>query len=209
MDHDEINMVRDRSLGPYLQLTFGLNDRWADQLTRWDLPDANAGEIEIHVGIRNVANEVAESALIDLGIHAPPASHSYDNIYRGQFPAEMFPSEFTGIVTRHVQCLDEDDSYLSHNSPLVALSSLSWNGTNQALSGIYAPLFKTADPWPVAKLSIGTPSRSKIPGPYGYWFWRVQAPGMQPKLGVETLSLGCDGSLFLENKGIPWEFTSR
>ena len=211
MDHDEINMVRDRSLGPYLKLTFGLDDRWTDRMHHWYPTDTASRGVEIHIGIQNLANGVADSALIDLALFAVAEGHSWDNIYQNQFPVGVFPPEFKKVGIRRVQCHDEDDPILSSQRLLVALGHLSWNGTNQALSGTYAPLFKTADPWPVTRVNIGTPRQMQ--GPFAYCFWRVQAPRMQPKLGVAKIGVGWAGSqhiedLFIENKEMPWEFTS-
>ena len=63
MEHYEINMVRNRDIGPNLKLSFGFNDRW-EQECRND----NQQEATLFVGIQNDANSVAEAALVELGV---------------------------------------------------------------------------------------------------------------------------------------------
>ena len=79
MEHYEVNMVRSRSLGPTLKMVFGFDERWATSVIKDDVE-----EVAIFLGIRNDADTVAETALLELGI--PKA-----NVFPGDAPEEVGP----------------------------------------------------------------------------------------------------------------------
>ena len=207
MEHYEINMVRDRRLGPDLRLIFGLDTEWARILQPYGRQNTEGVDVELHIGIQNFGNEVAESALIEICVNgAVTDGHDWNNIYANQFPNAVFPEEFIPLGVRKIKGIDVEDRFLS-DGPTVASTQLCWNATTPGLAGKYAPLFKTEGPWPAATLNIGkAPTPRPLSGPIAYCFWRLQASNMQTKEGIVTVSLNSGGGLYLNDCEKHWEF---
>ena len=207
MEHYEINMVRNRRLGPDLRLIFGLDTEWAGVLHPYGRQNTEGDDVKLHIGLQNFGNEVAESALIEICMNAAAIEgHDWDNIYTDQFPIAVFPKEFIPLGVRHIKGIDVEDRFLS-DGLTVASTQLCWSATTPGLAGKYAPLFKTEGPWPAATLNIGrVPTPRPISGPIAYCFWRLQASNMQTKEGIVTVSLSEWRFLYLNDCEKHWEF---
>ena len=175
MEHYEINLARNRNVGPNLKLVFGFNDRWET-----NLPEIDIGSplVPIHVGIQNAANSVAESALIELFIVPKD---------------QQLPNLFEHRGDRDIRWFDNDWKRVSKGS--VPDHQLSWNGWNPGLVGKYEPIYKRQEPFLVAKfewtlkrgysdvIEQGKIHRTMGNHLFRRCFWRIQAPNMTPRLG--------------------------
>ncbi len=189
MEHYEINMVRDRHLGPDLSLVFGFNHRWETNISESDCFSCQGQEIRIHVGIQNGANDPAESALIELGIF-PANWEARRTIRGGQIPIGLLPESFETVGLRTVH------SGVRRNLQVV-WNQLWWNGSNTRLAGRYGPIFRTEAPLPVAEVPmVGVPIEVYSSFRHdAFLCWRLQAPGMEPRKGGVWLSVGYPGPL--------------
>ena len=190
MDHYEVEMVRDRTMGPILKLAFGLNDRWQTSLSNAEYLARHGDEVQIHVGIQNTQDCMVEAALIELGLYHRNDMEANAKIAQGEVPKGIFPVEFEPVVIRKITCAKEGDwGFL--NGVTVALGQLSWNGANPSLAGRYSPVFKTEAPIPVTVLDmIGVTMVNGIPSLHATCFWRIQAPGMRTTTGIVGLQTG-------------------
>ena len=190
MDHYEVEMVRDRTIGPILKLAFGLNDRWQTSLSNAEYLARHGDEVQIHVGIQNTQDCMVEAALIELGLYHRNDMEANDKIAQGEVPKGIFPVEFEPVVIRKITCGKEGDwGFL--NGVTVALGQLSWNGANPSLAGRYSPVFKTETPIPVTVLNMrGVTMVNGIPRLHATCFWRIQAPGMRTTTGIVGLQTG-------------------
>ena len=217
MEHHEINMVRDRNLGPNLKLVFGLNDRWEANLSNSEYIDRRRENVQIHVGIQNTANTVAESALIELGLYLYPIfdEDSARLIHNGKFPENLFPNQFMPVGIRTVKW----DSDNNPNELRVAWGQLFWNSANPGLAGRYAPIFKTEAPLPVAVLKLNIMDANDYAKhyygagdvPLASFFWKIQAPDMKVRTGflklLVNLHRGNPTPLRIEVDEKDWEIT--
>ena len=205
MEHYEINMVRERSLGPDLEIQFGLNEPWRKDLL--DNPSRGL-EAELLVGIRNSGNAVAESALVEIG-YCP---YSNDNLMNqrivGAVPDDLLGEVFEQTGIRRVAFNYTSLAGTERQTISAAWGQLNWNGSNPKLAGKYSPIFKTEAPLlaariPLSGISTERTSRSGL----ALVFWRLQAPGMQPRKGsVELRGLeGIPSDPFLRCQGNDWE----
>ena len=96
MEHYEINMVRERSLGPDLEIQFGLNEPWRKDLL--DNPSRGL-EAEPRVRLRNSGNAVAESALVEIGYCPYSNDNLMNQLIVGAVPDDLLGEVFeqTGI----------------------------------------------------------------------------------------------------------------
>ena len=184
MEHHEINMVRDRHLGPDLRLVFGFNHKWDTNITEADCDRYEGVEIRIHVGIQNAANSPAESVLIELGLY-PAYPGAIRKMQQGEIPDGLLPESFETVGLRTVRSGDPRDW-------LVVWNQLCWNGSNTRLAGRYGPIFRTEAPLPVAEIPmVGVPiGVYHTPTHSAFLFWRLQAPGMEPRKGVVRFFAG-------------------
>ena len=212
MEHYEINMVRNRNSGPDLKLVFGVNDRWETRLREREFHAHRNEEVRIHIGVRNEANTVAESALIELGMCPYTNDNVMEIIEKGSFPDNLLPTSFVPVGTRRAKWSGEQGVPGPHGVE-VAWSELFWNGSNPELAKRYAPIFKTEAPLQVATVSIKGVYHANRPPQIAFCVWRLQAPNMTPKKGIveirsEPLSNGrClpAASIVVEEKD--WEIT--
>ena len=185
MEHYEINLARNRNLGPDLRLIFGVNGRWEQRISGhhriFDLEDE---VVQVHIGIRNDSDTVAESALIEIGLSPMSDASIMNRLRGGEFPDELFPPSFARSGIRMAQWKYEQGENRRVN---VAFGQLSWNGSNSELSGSYAPIFKTETPLPVAVVTMKGVYHSPRSPQVGYCFWRLQAPSMAPRKGIATV----------------------
>ena len=187
MEHYEINMVRDRRVGPDLRLVFGLNHQWDTNLTESECSLHEGEEIRIHVGVQNAANIAAESALIELGLY-PVDQQSKMKMRQEEIPEGLLPECFEAVGLRTVRSGD------SRDLPVV-WNQLCWNGSNTRLAGRYGPIFRTASPFPVAEIPMAGVHVKFYHQPthYALLCWRLQAPGMRPRKGVVRFHAGGQG----------------
>ena len=190
MDHYEVEMVRNRTMGPNLKLAFGLNDQWETTLSNTEYLARRGEEVRIHVGIQNMRNCMVEAALIELGLYHPNEMDASAKIAQGEVPKGIFPVEFEPVVIRKITCGKE--GYWSFlNGVRVALGQLSWNGANPGLAGRYSPVFKTETPVPVTVLNMrGVAMVNGIASLHAACFWRIQAPNMKTTTGIVGLQTG-------------------
>lgn len=209
MEHYEINMARDRNLGPDVRLIFGVNDRWEPRFSNVEFHAHRGEEVQIHIGVQNTGNGVADSALIELGLCPDTNDDALRKIYSGEFPNNVFPASFTPIGIRQVKWDNEQGNIeLS-----VAWSQLFWNGSNPGLAGRYAPIFKTEAPLPVAVLNMkgvslvrDATSRRMV----AFCCWRIQAANMRTRKGILELRTGygsSDSTPFIVVEEKDWEIT--
>ena len=183
MEHYEINMARNRNVGPDLELVFGVNDRWEPRLSGHGIYEHRNKEIQVHIGVQNGANAVAESALIELGVCPYTNDPMMRRIYNGEFPEDLFPTSFARIGIRRAKWASPR-GLPDLDGVNVAWGQLFWNGSNSALAGRYAPIFKTQTPLPVAVVPMkGVYHLHQFPQ-IAFCVWRVQAPNMVPRKGV-------------------------
>ena len=186
MEHYEINMVRNRNVGPDLNLVFGVNDRWECMLSAREFYARRNEEVRIHIGIRNDANAVAQSALIELGVSPYSNDSIMGRIENGECPSGFTPGSFAIEGNRRAKW----DSQRQEPGPAgvaVVWSRLFWNASNPGVSGAYAPIFRTETPWPVAVVDMkGIYHRHTSPQ-IAFCVWRLQAPGMMTKKGIVEL----------------------
>ena len=181
MEHYEINLARNRNLGPDLRLVFGVNDRWEKRISGYQIFDLQDEEVQVHIGIRNDSDTVAESALIEIGLYPLSDASIMKRIRSGMFPDELFPASFARSGIRTAQWKDEQGEDKRAD---VAFGQLSWNGWNSELAGSYAPIFKTETPLPVAVVAMKGVYFSPQSPRDGYCFWRLQAPNLMPRKGI-------------------------
>ena len=184
MEHYEIELVRNRSFAPDLWLVFGINARWETEMSNLEYLSRRGEEFKIHVGIRNLANNVADSALIEFGIWPFEDGDAMAKMAKGEFPDGVIPAGFLPTEVRNITW-EDDNRPLSRNGISVAWSRLFWNDSNPALAGNYAPIFRTDLPWPVGAFTLrGTNVLRGRNGLFALGFWRIQAHNMQPREGI-------------------------
>ena len=204
MEHYEINMVRERHQGPDLKLVFGINDRWETSLSNLESLSSHGEELVVHVGICNAADNIAESALIEIGLWPSTNGEAMNHIHTDRFPDGVFPGSFQPVGLRQVRWDDE-----KRDVP-VAWSQLYWNGSNPKLGGSFAPVFRTEAPIAVAKIPmVGVPISHYYRRTFAYFCWRLQAPCSSPRKGVVELRAGTESSYptppFLVCEDRDWE----
>ena len=194
MDHYEVDMVRNRAAEPNLELTFGLNDRWEASLSNVEYLARQGEEVEIHLGIQNTRNTMAESALIELGLFLAKDSDALHKMWQGEIPPGLMPNQFRLGGIRKISWSKAGSPLPSNGYPVV-WGQLSWNGANQSLAARYSPLFKTETPFPVAVLDMNKVFiQNGIPDSHAVCFWRIQAPNMKATEGVMELLSGSGSS---------------
>lgn len=127
MEHYEIDMVRNRNVGPDLNLVFGINDRWETSMSNSEFLSQRGKEVQIHTGVQNAGDGVADSALIELGLWPDTNSEAMMRIYRGEFPDGIFPIPYTPIGIRNIKWEGARFQLPSDGLP-TAWSQLFWNG---------------------------------------------------------------------------------
>ena len=185
-------MVRSRSLGPTLKMVFGFNERWGKRLIK-----DQAQGIEIFMGIRNDADAVAETALLELGI---PRVNGF---WRPSgSPEEIGP--FTRIGIRNARGIVDDDLEMDwYECP--------WPVRREEWKHIDRPIFKTMDPievyrWGLPSLSPSYLLVPPLPQVKGWLIWRVQAPKTEPLSGVVRIVQGTyPGPLDIQEPGDQFE----
>ena len=188
MDHYEVDMVRNRTKGPALKLAFGLTDQWETSLSNRENLARHGEEVQIHVGIQNTRNSMAEAALIELGLKPYTDMDALDKIVQGEVPKGIFPVEFQPVGIRKVRGLSFP------NGMSVAWGQLSWNSANPRLAGRYSPVFRTETPFPMSVLNMrGVTISNSFDRLYAACFWRIQAPSTKVTAGIVKLLAG-DGS---------------
>ena len=205
MEHYEINMVRERSLAPDLKIQFGLNEPWRKDLL--DNPSRGLGA-ELLVGIRNSGNAVAESALVEIGYCPYSSDYLMNQLIVGAVPDDLLGEIFEQTGIRRVEFNYTSRAGTERQTISAAWGQLNWNGSNPKLAGEYSPIFKTEAPLlaariPLSGISTERTSRSGL----ALVFWRLQAPGMQPRKGSVELRgrEGFPSDPFLRCQGNDWE----
>ena len=184
MEHYEIELVRNRSFTPDLRLIFGLNDRWETEMSNSEYLSRRSEELQIHVGVRNSANAVADSALIEFGVWPFEDSEAMMKIGRGEFPGGVIPVPFLPAGIRNITW-DDAEGQLSRSGVGVAWSRMFWNDSNPALAERYAPIFRTDLALPVAVVNLRNVNWSHgVPRLFALCFWRIQAHNMEPREGI-------------------------
>ena len=184
MEHYEIELVRNRSFTPDLRLIFGLNDRWETEMSNSEYLSRRSEELQIHVGVRNSANAVADTALIEFGVWPFEDREAIMKIGRGEFPGGVIPAPFLPAGIRNITW-DDPDGQLSRSGVGVAWSRMFWNDSNPALAERYAPIFRTDLALPVAVLNLQNVNWLRgLPRLFALCFWRIQAHNMEPREGI-------------------------
>ena len=190
MEHHLIEMVRNRGLGPELDMVMGLTETWDTTRSLSTFDPTTRTEIPIHVGLRNSGRAMAEVALLELGIfesHGPSEWPRYmryaqDRVIR------------YGIGEGYRQAgFQVEDSIRWYQIP--------WNPT--ALLQEYQPLFQTLDPIHIAEVRLDIDAGGRT-GIMATWCWRVQAPGMASREGLTALEYEGRGKLTL--RALDWPF---
>ena len=185
MDHYEVDMVRNRTRGPNLKLVFGLNDRWETRLSNAEYLARIGEEVQVHVGIQNTQNSMAEAALIEVGLYPSTDMDTFDKIAQREVPKGIFPVEFQPVGVREVSRLSFP------NRMTVVWGQLSWNSANPRLAGRYSPVFRTETPFPMSVLNMrGVTISDSFPKLLAACFWRIQAPSMKTTAGIVNLLTG-------------------
>ena len=170
MQHYEIELVRNRNVGPNIKLNLGFDRNWNQIIyyDRWD----NTKHV-VHIGLQNHSVAVVESVLIELW--AQKENYSYDSM-----------SHFKRAGANRIRHQHQEIS-----SPTTELQyfQLHWNPSNFGLRDVYAPIFKLTDPLHVTQFPINGPS---------VLFGRLQAPRMEPKGYVVKIGGPDIGNLTME-----------
>ena len=171
MEHYQINMVRNRNIGPNLKMVFGLSERWEKKLSTLYTDDS----VTLHLGLRNDANVIAETALLELGI--PRKAKDFE------LEGELGPfTQARGRTLRGTGLYDiEMDWY-----------ECRWPVRNGRWKNLEYPIFKTVDPIEICQVPLEGPFYGRPPGDdrgFGYLAWRIQTPQATPKEGVKTIVL--------------------
>ena len=178
MEHYEINMVRDRNIGPDLKLVLGLDPHWVKKRVYEDYKMGGNNTITIYVGVRNESNASAEAVLVELGIseggRAPSAGNRSDRI---------LPSPFRHTGHRTIRNDDTEQE-------------VDWYDLRWPADGLQGRIFRTVSPMYVSEV----PFKIENINPNGFdnqgredpylkrWlFWQVQAPDMNPKRGKTAI----------------------
>ncbi len=168
MDHWEIEDVRNRAVGPDLQLVYGFTDTWEQEATY-----SRGSRIPIHLGLQNIGRGLAETALLELGI--------FKREYSGSPPPSTFDAR-TRLVTLQTPISSVDRSVSGQRKVPFCWFHLPW--TQQARGLGYMPLFAMVDPSYATVIELVPPDASEIQGYMGHIVWRLQAPQMSPKQGL-------------------------
>ena len=205
MEHYEINMVRERSLAPDLKIQFGLNEPWRKDLL--DNPSRGLGA-ELLVGIRNSGNAVAESALVEIGYCPNSSDYLMNQLTVGAVPDDLLGEVFEQTGIRRVDFNYTSQAGTERQTISAAWGQLNWNGSNPKLAGKYSPIFKTEAPLLAARIPLsGISTERTSRAGLALVFWRLQAPGMQPRKGSVELRgrEGFPSDPFLKCQGNDWE----
>lgn len=205
MEHYEINMVRERSLAPDLKIQFGLNEPWRKDLL--DNPSLGLGA-ELLVGIRNSGNAVAESALVEIGYCPNSSDYLMNKLTVGPAPDNLLGEVFEQTGIRRVDFNYTSQAGTERQTISAAWGQLNWNGSNPKLAGKYSPIFKTEAPLLAARIPLsGISTERTSRAGLALVFWRLQAPGMQPRKGSVELRgrEGFPSDPFLKCQGNDWE----
>ena len=170
MEHYEIEVIRNRSKGPNLTLTFGFNDKWDETLESWRKTDPS---VTLYMGVQNRSDVLVKYALIELFTYKPRTD---GNLYH----------PFNYLRTARIQ---HDHSLMPSPTPPHEYYQLLWDDSNQNMFFNYVPLFKLADPVQFAKVNLIGECNV---------FARVQAPGMTPRGYVVIIRETDFGDLTLE-----------
>ena len=150
--------------------------------------------MQIHIGVQNLANAVADSALIEFGVWPFGDGAARKKISRGEFPDGIVPARFLPDGIRNITWVD-DSMELSRKGLPVAWSRMVWHDSNPALAERYGPIFRTEVAWPVGVLNLrGVNVSNGRPELFALCFWRIQAHNMQPREGVLRVDLLGDPS---------------
>ena len=163
MDHYELEMVRNRSNGPNLSLTFGFNDQWDQAIESWD---SRGQLLPVRLGVQNRSDVVVESMLIDLCItrsdpdldQIPFFVNAGQAIYRHELP----------------------DTYQPRTSR--PYFQLYWNPSSPKIAARYTPIFKMSNPLCITQFHINDRS-------FLTFACRIQAPNMMAKGYVVSVGL--------------------
>ena len=191
MDHYEVTMVRNRSIGPNLTLAFGLNDRWETSLSNTDYLASQGKPVRIYIGVQNAWSSMAEVALIELGLCPMRDTDAADKILQGEIP-KILPRQFRSTGIRNIGW-SKAGGPGSPSGYSVVWGQYYWNSVNPDLAGRYSPLFKTEAPFLVCVLDISSVLMlNGIPNSHVVCFWRIQAPNMKATAGVMELLSGSE-----------------
>ena len=170
MEHYEIEMVRNKSRGPDLELIFGIDDDWKKEI--YNNP-ANIIDGYARLGLKNKSDDVVEAALIELWTYNPQSDYIRIRAFKR--------SGMNNIKHGHSVI----------KSPMLGLShfQLHWNLSNVDLQHTYAPIFKLSDPMLITLIPISPPC---------ILFGRVQAPRMSPRGYIISISRSHFGDLTME-----------
>lgn len=193
MEHHLIEMVRNRGVGPRLDLVMGLTEAWHTTLRLSTFDPTTRTEIPIHIGLRNSGRVMADVALLELGIfesHGPSRRPPYmryaqDRVIRYNI-GEGYRNEGLPV----------EDSLRWYQIP--------WNPTT--LLQQYQPLFETLDPIHIAEVRLNIDAGGQS-GIIATWCWRVQAPGMASREGLTALEYRMPRTLTLRALDWPFEIT--
>ena len=187
MEHYEINMVRDRDVAPNLKLVFGLSDRWEKQGYFYATGDVT-GKDAIYIGMQNSGNAVVASALIELGV------------FEG-----LFDPRYSGDAHRRILNPFRNAGY--HTLKMDTEFGTYWYDLHWPLDGLNKPIFRTLEPLYISKFDLGIVENQDYTG---WLFWRIQAPGMNPKTGMVVIRAGTRrGGISLEEKDGGFEIADK
>lgn len=169
MEHYEIEDVRRRATGPDLRIVWGLTDTWDTKIAKTLNYQTQNEEVVIHIGLVNRGQAVAETALVELGIHdlnRPP----------------VLPLAYARDRERIIR--------FNGGERTVPWYRCRW--TPQNLGKLYTPLFPAVDPEYLVGFQFQIPKdnyrASLLNGVVlGLIFWRIQAPNMRPSAGIHKL----------------------
>ena len=193
MDHYEVAMVRNRTIGPNLKLAFGLNDRWETSFSNSEFLARQGKPVRIYIGVQNAWSSMAEVALFEPGLCPVSDTDAVNKILQGEIP-QVLPTQFRPAGIRNVGWSKAGGLGFS-NRYQVVWGQFFWNSVNPALAGRYSPLFRTETPFLVGVLDMSKVLMLHgIPTRHAVCFWRIQAPNMKATAGVMELLSGSESS---------------
>lgn len=169
MEHYEVEDVRKRATSPNLELMLGLTDAWETSVRKIVEYQTREETVAVHLGLVNRSPVVAETALVELGLHS-------DNL------VERLPQPFVYARDREI--------WVDGVAGDIPWYRCRW--TPQNLGQVYTPLFQAQDPEYLQSIDLRIPRCNYSKAPNGgtllaVIYWRLQAPGMTPATGMHFL----------------------
>lgn len=186
MEHYQIELLKARGATPNLHLVAGLTKYWESELRIDPTPTSGVIEPGVHLGIRNLSETSADTALIEIGQYP---NHTVIRptymLQAGKRTVRYSQTERSGSPTPVV-----DEMEWFH---------LPWNPSARGKS--YQPLFNLLEPIWLSQMRFRLDSSQSEDS--SVWCWRIQCPGMPPKTQLMAIEYRMPETLIV--KELDWD----